>query len=190
MTNHTLTLFLGVLPLLAFVIVESLLSPQWALISTIIVAFIEAVWTYREMGELDIVSWITLVTVLLLAIYSYRVKNPLFLKLQPALLSLLFAGGLIFSALIDQHLLLEFADKYYFLAGEEAAKQLKFLLTQDYFRQLLKINTWTMGVALSLHSALASYAAFKLSNWWWITVRSLGFYTILALSTLIARLLN
>ena len=47
---------LGILPLIVFVILDSFLGPKKALISAIVLAFVEAVYTIYTFGELDIVT--------------------------------------------------------------------------------------------------------------------------------------
>ena len=69
------SLFLGLLPLLAFVIVDTFLSMKAALITTVVMAVVEAIWTYFTFNELDSVTIFTLVSVLIMALISYKNKR-------------------------------------------------------------------------------------------------------------------
>ncbi|MEK6624920.1 MAG: hypothetical protein AABY86_08130, partial [Bdellovibrionota bacterium] len=80
-------------------------------------------------------------------------------------------------------------EKYNGLVSEQMEEQIKALLRETWFRQILTTNTWTMGVMLYLHATLTTIAAFKLSNWWWLALRGIGFYVLIFLSTIIARAL-
>ncbi|HAZ12298.1 MAG: hypothetical protein A2X86_03585 [Bdellovibrionales bacterium GWA2_49_15] len=183
------SLFLGLLPLLAFVIVDAFLSMKSALITTVVMAVIEAIWTYVTFKELDSVTMFTLVSVIVMTLISYKKQTPIFLKLQPAILSFVFATGLIISFAIDRPFILLMMQKYNTFAPEQMEEQIKALLREDWFRQILITNTWTMGVGLYLHAALTTVAAFKLGNWWWLALRGIGFYVLIFLSTIIARVL-
>ncbi len=183
------SLFLGLLPLLAFVIVDTFLSMKAALITTVVMAVVEAIWTYFTFNELDSVTIFTLVSVLIMALISYKKQTPIFLKLQPAIFSFVFASALIISYFLDRPFILLMMEKYNGLVSEQMEEQIKALLRETWFRQILTTNTWTMGVMLYLHATLTTIAAFKLSNWWWLALRGIGFYVLIFLSTIIARAL-
>ncbi|MBI2518943.1 MAG: septation protein IspZ [Bdellovibrio sp.] len=183
------SLFLGLLPLLAFVIVDAFLSMKAALITTIVMAIVEAVWTFVSFNELDSVTVFTLVSVVIMTLISYKKQSPIFLKLQPAILSSVFASVLIISYFMDRPYILLMMEKYHGLIPAQMEEQIKMLLRENWFRQILITNTWTMGAALYLHAMLTTVAAFKLGNWWWLALRGIGFYVFIFLSTIIARAL-
>ncbi len=182
-----LSLFLGLLPLIAFVVVDALLSIKAALLTTVFMAIGEAIWTYITFKELDSVTIFTLVSVLIMALISYKKQTPIFIKLQPAILSAVFATGLIVSYLINRPFILLMMEKYNGFAPTAMEQQLKTLLTQNWFRQMLVTNTWTMGVMLYVHGIVTTFAAFKLGNWWWLALRGIGFYIFLFASMILAR---
>ena len=184
-----LSLFLGLLPLIAFVVVDALLSIKAALLTTVAMAIIEAIWTYITFKELDSVTIFTLVSVLIMALISYKKQTPIFIKLQPAILSAVFASGLIISYWLDRPFILLMMEKYNGLVPKAMEQELKKLLTQVWFRQILITNTWTMGVMLYLHGIATTIAAFKLGNWWWLALRGIGFYIFMFLSTMLAKAL-
>jgi len=180
------TFLLGLLPLLAFVVIDSLLSTKAALISTIVLAITEATFTLIYFGELDFVSIFTLVFVLILAAVSFFRKNTLFLKLQPAIVSLVVACLLLGSYFMGHPFLLEMAIKYGPYFPTNVATQLQ----HPYIQGLLSSNTWTMGVCFLFHAGVTTYAALRMGNWWWLAMRGIGFYVFMFSSMIWARLIQ
>jgi hypothetical protein len=169
---NTTALLMGIVPLLAFVIVDSLAGMKAALITTVVLAIGEAIMTFVLFGELDSVTWFSLFTVLLMAMASYRWRSPLYLKMQPVVLSCIFSMVLLISYFSGHPMLYEMAIKYQHFYGPEVSSHFK----NPAVISLLINSTWTVGIGLLLHAAVTAWAALKLNNWWWIAVRGVGFY--------------
>ncbi|MFN8369657.1 MAG: hypothetical protein U0T83_03425 [Bacteriovoracaceae bacterium] len=74
------SLLLGIIPLLAFVIIDSVLNQKAALISAIVLAVLEAIVSYYLFHEIDLVTIFSLTLVILLAVTSYKKIQPFYLK--------------------------------------------------------------------------------------------------------------
>lgn len=85
-------ILLGLLPLVAFAIIDSFFSLKAGLISAILLALAEIFYSFYQFGSLDSLTIISLVLVLLLAGCSFKTQNSLYIKLQPVLLGVCFAG--------------------------------------------------------------------------------------------------
>ena len=90
----SITLFIGIIPLLIFVILDSISNLKVALIGAVIMAVFELAFSVLYFNEIDIVTILSFVLVVVLAFFSYKKENPIHLKMQPVLLS--FAFGFTF----------------------------------------------------------------------------------------------
>ncbi|MCB9061021.1 MAG: septation protein IspZ [Halobacteriovoraceae bacterium] len=180
-------LLMGILPLLFFVIVDSFLGLKAGLFVAIAFAVAEAIYTYIVFGEIDSVTIFTLLTVFIFAWISFKKKSPIFIKMQPVIMSFILATVLITSFLMGKPLLYELMMKY----KDQIIKAMP-LFENNFGNPMyivqLKISTCTLGVFLYLHAIVTAIAAFKMSNWWWIAIRGIGFYVFLFLSTIASAL--
>ncbi len=182
--NYSFLLF-GILPLLIFVVVDAFLNIKAALISAIIIAVAEAIFSIYLFKEIDSLTIFSLLSVVIFALISYKMNNSLFIKFQPVLLSFIMGAILICSFLIDKPLLYEMSIKYQEFYPEEIRQN----LTSPLIISLLKLNTIGSGIALIFHSVITGYAAIKLSNWWWIATRGIGFYLCIFTSMMFIKLI-
>ena len=178
-------LLLGILPLLIFVIIDAFSNIKAALISAIIIAIGEAILSIFIFKEIDSLTIFSLLSVIIFALASYKMNNSLFIKFQPVALSFIMGVILIYSFLIDKPLLYEMSNKY----QEFYPENIRHNLTNPLIISLLKLNTIGSGIALLFHAAITGYAAIKLSNWWWIATRGIGFYLCLSASMLFIKLI-
>lgn len=165
-------LLAGILPLLIFVIIDSFLGLNKALVSAVILAILEAGFSLYYFHEVDSVTLFSLLTVALFCFISYKKSNPLFLKMQPTLISSIIGIILIVSYLINDPLLLNMSLKYADFFPPQFQKQIHSPLMQ----QLLIKSTLTVGWAHIAHAIVCGLAAFKLNKWWWIAIRGIGYY--------------
>jgi len=165
-------LMVGIVPLFIFVLVDTFAGLKVALISTVVMAILEGVFSLYYFGDIDSVTIFSLVTVVIFCFLSFKKKNALFIKLQPALLSLLIGLLLVISYGINEPFLLKLTIKYKDLIPPEYTFQLR----NPQFLKMLEVSTLSIGIALLVHALVTALAAFKLSNWWWLAVRGVGFY--------------
>ncbi|MFZ8933023.1 MAG: hypothetical protein ACO2ZP_03910 [Bacteriovoracaceae bacterium] len=178
------TLFFGILPLIAFVILDSFLGLKKALMATGIFALCEAVFTIYYFGELDYISAFSLFLVLIFCYVSLKKKDDFYIKMQPVVLSIVISVILITTYITDRPFLLEFSLKY----QDFLPQNFKAMLARNDFQNLLTISTLTLGVAHLGHGVLVYWSAIRLNNWWWIAMRGIGYYLFMALGLLSARL--
>lgn len=176
-------LLLGIIPLFFFVVVDSFAGPKWALWTAATLALIEAIVSFFIFGELDSLTILSLLTVILLAVVAYRMKKPLYFKLQPVLMSLILGGILLVSYFVNEPLFLNMMIKYKEFYPEDFIN----LINQSEFQKLLTLYTRNVGVAMIFHGFVTAYAAWKMSNWWWILIRGVGFYFFLILAAFVTR---
>jgi intracellular septation protein A len=167
---------IGIVPLLVFVIVDAFAGLKTALISTVVMALFEALFSLYYFKSIDSVTIFSLITVVIFCFISFKKKSALFIKLQPVFLSLIIGVVLIVSYLLNEPLMLKLATKYKDLYPEQFQAQ----LNAPRFLKSLEISTLSMGIGLFAHAAATAFAAFKLSNWWWLAVRGIGFYLFMA----------
>ena len=80
-------LFLSLIPLIAFAIIDSYAGLNIALIATIALTLLEVLYTLVTIGKLDGVSLFSIALVGLLVGLSYLKKNRIIFKLKPAILN-------------------------------------------------------------------------------------------------------
>ena len=176
-------LLMGIIPLFIFVLVDSFAGLKAALVSTVAMAILEGIFSIYYFGEIDSVTIFSLISVVIFCYISFKKKDPLFIKLQPAILSLVMAVVLIISFSINEPLLLKMATKYQDLYPPEFQMQFK----NPRFLKILEISTFSVGIGLLAHALVTAIAAFKLSNWWWLAVRGVGFYFFVGLSLFVQK---
>ncbi|MBH48864.1 MAG: hypothetical protein CME71_11915 [Halobacteriovorax sp.] len=166
------TWIIGILPLLAFVLIDSFFGLKKGLIAAVILAIIEAIWTIVTFGELDQVTLISLILITLMAVLAWKKNSALIFKIQPSLISLIMALWLIISWSINDPLFVAMALKYAAMLPIEVRLSLK----NPAYLEMLGLATLTTGIGLAFHAAATALAAYYLSNWWWIAIRGIGFY--------------
>jgi hypothetical protein len=173
--SNSFALFLGIAPLFIFVLIDSFFGLKAGLVAALLVAIAEAILSLVLFKTLDFVTLITLFSVIVFVIISYKKQSPLWLKLQPSVMGIIIGIIFIGSFIIDRPILFEMAIKY----QEYLPLQMQQNLEHVGMRALLIYGTFSMGVGHFLHAGLCALAAFKMNNWWWIVVRSIGYYVIL-----------
>jgi intracellular septation protein A len=184
LSMNSFSLLLGILPLFVFVILDSFLGPKKAMISAIVCALGEFVFSLVYFKEVDTVSLVSLALLAVLSYLSFKTDNPRYFKYQPVILSWLFALVLFASTLLGKPILLAMMDKYQSFMPD----QTRHLLREHFFRSLITKFNYCLGFSLIAHGALTAFAAHRLSNWWWLIIRGIGFYFFLFLAMVAARL--
>ncbi len=178
------SILLGILPLLLFVIVDSFSGVKAAIITALIVAAAEVGYSLYAFGEVDWITGLSFLLIVVLGGISYWKKTSIHFKLQPVILSLVFAVTFLVTYYMGKPILLEMMDKYQALLPEQAQQ----MLEVPIFRELMAKVTHYCGYAFIAHAALTAWAAFKLNNWWWIAMRGIGFYVFMLGAMFLARL--
>ena len=179
---ETGSILFGILPLLAFAIVDSFSGMKTALYSAIALALLEMGLTLFYFGELDYITLISVIMVIAMAIMSLKYNSDKYFKMQPAMLSLLFGSILSISFLIGRPILLEMAIKYQSALPTQIAQNIGLA----YFQELLNVGTGYAGLLILIHSGLMYIAAKKWSKWAWLACRIVVFYVFLALASFLS----
>lgn len=182
--NISVLLF-GVLPLVAFVIIDAFLGLKAGLIAAIMLALAEMLYSFYEFGGLDYISLISLILISVFAVFSLKSQKPIYMKLQPVFLGACF--GVIFLAMqvIDKPLLIVLFQKYENLIPGDLRKNLN--SPEAIF--LLSRSSLLLGLGFLAHAGAVAYAALRMNNWWWLVIRGIGLYFMMFVCIFIAKFL-
>ena len=176
-------LLLGVLPLIAFVVIDSFMGLKAGLISAMLFALLETIYSLYEFGSLDELSIASLVLVCAFAVVSLKTKNSIYMKLQPVFLGLCFAAVLLVMQALGKPLLLVMLAKYDAIIPPDFRQGINQPLAKDLLARVSLI----LGFGFLVHASAVFYAAFRMSNWWWLVIRGVGIYAMMIICVLIAR---
>jgi intracellular septation protein A len=183
MTSYSL--ILGLIPLIIFVILDSFASTKTALVGAIVFALLETIFTLYLFKTIDEVTIFSFVLVVILAFISYKSSNKLWFKFQPVILSIGIGIYLIGTYYLGSPVLYEMSMKYINFFPIE----LRYQILHPMMQLILKKATQTVGFAFLIHAVFTAICAVKLSNIWWLIMRSIGFYLFMFLGLLVARFL-
>jgi intracellular septation protein len=172
-------LLMGILPLLAFAIVDSFAGLKPALYTAIAFALFELGVSIYWFGEVDWITGLSVILVLVLALVCFKSKKDIHFKMQPVILSLVFAAVMLISYWSGEPILLAFIDKY----ADKLPLEMQDKLSHPMVRPSLHLMTFYGGLAMLAHATCTAWCAFKLSKWWWLAMRGFGFYLFLGLAT-------
>ncbi|MBL6990554.1 MAG: septation protein IspZ [Bacteriovoracaceae bacterium] len=178
----TLILF-GIVPLLVFVVIDSFASMEIALIVAVLASAAECIFSIYQFGEIDYVSIASMLLIAIFAAVSYIKKTPLHFKLSPAIISGVLGIFLLVSYFLGRPLIYVMMMKY----KDQMPGQMQILLQHEEFAQLMKLTSHYLGYSMLLHGLITAWAAIKLSNWWWLAIRGFGFYFLIFLAMMVAR---
>ena len=106
------------------------------------------------------------------------------MKLQPVFLGLGFAIIAFWLQASGKPVLLLALDKYASLLPATMENA----IANPSFRDLLKQVSFYLGFGFLMHASLVGYAAFRMNNWWWLIIRGIGLYVMMAMCVVCARL--
>ena len=84
---------------------------------------------------------------------------------------------------LNKPILVLMLNKYKYGLPEEAQQQ----LSNPFIQEALARTSFYLGWGLILHALLVAYAALKMSNWWWLIIRGIGFYLVLIACSVLGR---
>ena len=176
---------IGLVPLLAFAILDSFFGLKTGLIAALVLAIAECVWTWISFGELDQISIVSLALIIILGALAWKKKSPIIFKIQPSLISFFLGAWLIISWSVGEPVFVAMIKKYAAMLPIDIRQNIQ----NPQYLAFISLTTLTTGVGMLFHAFATGYAAFKLSNWWWIAVRGIGFYLFAFISMLCARIM-
>ncbi len=181
---NTSSLLYGLIPLVVFAIIDSFSSSNKAIFMALVVAIIESIWTFYYFKTLDFVSLFSLGTLLIFAFISLRKKDSFFFKFQSSFMSLVFAIALFISHLLKKPIFWEMMQKY----KMHLPSHMQGPVNSPLFKEYLSLTTFYLSFTLLAHAILTTYAALKMSKWWWLFIRGIGFYFFLFAAVILAQI--
>lgn len=176
-------LIFGILPLLAFVVIDSFAGLRAGIIGGILFALAEVIYSLIFYQTLDELTLGSAILVILFGLISYKRKKEIYFKLQPVFVGLIFSIVFGVMQLLGKPLLVIMLQKYQFMLPE----QMRLLSTQEAMLNLLARLSGILAIGFLVHATLVAYAAFRMSKWWWLIIRGLGLYFMLFICVVVVR---
>lgn len=154
-------LFGGLLPIIAFTIVEEKYGPLWGTIVGMSLGLAEILYEKIRLKKVSSVTWISNALILGLGLISIFSQDGLWFKLQPAIFEGFFAFLLWGSAVLKKPLLTEMAFKQNPSLPMEV-------------RPFLDGLTVRVGIFFFVHAVIATWAAFSWSTSAWAWLKGAG----------------
>lgn len=154
--------FAGILPVIAFTLIEDRYGTVAGLIAGMIFGGGEITWELIRYRHVNKITWIGNGLILVLGAVSLISSEGLWFKLQPALMEALFALVLWASLLMKKNLLVFLAEQQ----GQSFPEEVKHRMGGLSLR---------MGFFFALHALLATWAALRWSTNAWALLKGLGF---------------
>lgn len=170
MNNYSL--LLGILPLLVFVIVDTFSSFKMALISAVLLALAETIFTIYQFGSLDWITGISFLLVGLMSYFAWKKDDEKLFMWQPVIVSWVFALYIFIVKLTGSDLFIDLFEKY----GSVMPGNVQATMQNPIMQKALQLLSWTATAAFALHGSVTLFAAYKLNKWWWLAARGVGFY--------------
>jgi intracellular septation protein len=158
----------GLLPIIAYTIVEEMYGAFYGLIAGMVLGIFEVLYEYKTQKKVETITWISNALVIGLGCISLFTNEGFWFKMQPALIEFAMAIFLMVSYFLKKPLLLELARKQGMLEKINPEQRPVF---ENSYRGL----TFRIGVFFILHSFLATYAALYWSTASWALLKGVGF---------------
>ena len=176
-------LLIGI-PLLIFAIIDSFGNQKAALISAIVIALAEFVFSYYLIGEVDWTSVVSIGLVIILAVVSLMKEDSLHFKMQPAIVAAIIGVLFLGTYLLGKPFLYEMMVKYKSLIPENQQAFLDYPGTKRWFNLI----SLYCGVFFLIHAAFMVWVARACSNWVWILGRMVGTFASCGAAILAAKI--
>ena len=151
----------SLLPVVAFTVFEEVYGTKAGLIAGVVLAIGEITYEWKTLGRPQNITILVNVLVLLLGALSLFESDPVFFKLQPAILVFIFAGVLIVTSILEKPFLVDLMKKQRPDLNEIGVV-------------LLHGLNLRMGIALIVAGLIGVYAAFAWPTAWWATYKAVG----------------
>lgn len=153
--------FGGLLPVIAFTVIEEKYGPLWGTVAGMVFGFGELIYEKVKLKKISLITWIGNGMILGLGAVSIISQDGIWFKLQPALLEIFFALFLWIGLLFKKNFLIMMAEKQ----GQSFPEVMK-----PYFNGI----TLRLGLFFAIHAALATWAAFSWSTEAWAFLKGIG----------------
>lgn len=157
----------GFLPLVIFIVADSVWGTKIGLIIAIAVGIVEIIISYIKEKVIDKFVLLDIGLIVLLGVVSIILDNPIFFKLKPALIELIFCVILGVSIFSPVNILLQMSKRY--------MKKIEF--DEAQVRQLNR-SLKVLFYIFIIHTVLIIYSAFYMSKAAWAFISGGLFYII------------
>ena len=176
-------LLLDFAPVLVFVVIDSFSNARYAVVGAVAVAGMEIGYSLYAFGEIDAFSYVATALILLFGGLSFKFNNPVYFKFRPVAIGIALAITCLVSYAMGKPLLVIAVERY----SQAIPPQFHSQLQDPYIQAVLRRGSLYMGFGLIAQAILVGWAAVRLSNWWWLAIRTVGFYVMLTLVVLISQ---
>jgi hypothetical protein len=148
-------LLMDFVPLLVFVVVDSLSNMRRAVVWALAVAGLELIWEFCTFGEIDEFSILSTLLIIVFGGLALKFDNALFIKFKPVVLSLFTALALLITYLMGKPMLVTAMDRY----GPLLPAQFQQLAHQPRMQQILARASLYLGFGFLLHAGQLGLSA-------------------------------
>ncbi len=167
-------LFVGILPMIVFAVLESYLDAKKGVIGAIILAAISGVLTWVLMGEVDYEIFLVVGLMLVTGLISIKTNNSIYFKFQPVVNGVVYVLVFAWFQFFDVPIMAKYLPKMAEQFKESFPPQaLEFLLSDNGTALLSRISLFSM-VWLGIHAGLVGYCALRTSTKIWLVARTIG----------------
>lgn len=159
----------GFLPLIIFIAADAVWGTKIGLIIAVVVGIFEIAISYIKEKIVDKFVLLDIGLIVILGVVSILLDNPIFFKLKPALIELIFCVILAVSLFSPVNVMLQMSKRY--------MKNIEF--GEEQLRQLNK-SLKVMFYIFLVHTGMIVYAAFFMSKGAWAFISGGLFYIIFA----------
>jgi len=163
-------LWIGILPILAFVILDSFTSKKTAILSAVAMAVAEMAFTLVQYHTIDGLTVMAGALAVGFGLLSYKLKNDIYFKLQAAIVGALLGLAMLFYFyILDQPLMNTamqkyFGDKFYVMMEVKG-------IARPWVDELLRRISRDFGWFFIGHAGLTAFTALRCNKWIWFAVR-------------------
>ena len=165
----------GVIPVVAFTVIESQFGIVWGLVAGMVFGLGEIFWEWRTTRHVEPLTWGGNGMILVLGGLSLATQEGIWFKLQPSLIEAAMALLLWGSVIAGHPLLVSFMSKAMKQQGiswdQSAALSARGRLLTVALRGL----TMRLGLFFAIHAAVAAWAALYWSTAAWALLKGVGF---------------
>lgn len=171
----------GLLPLIVFAIVDIFAGLRAGIVAAIIFALLEAGWSYHEFGEVDRLTWISLILIIVMGAIAFKMRSDRLFKFQPVVLSLFMSLALLYFQIFETPLMIQMLPKVRPMLPE-ANRAVTF--EPRMIAMFVRVDAM-MVVVFALHAALVAWAAMHRSTLYWLVMRGAALYGMMAVVLLL-----
>ncbi len=153
--------FGGLLPVIAFTLIEDNYGPVWGTVAGMVFGVGEIIFEKWRYQKVSTITWIGNLMILGLGAISIVSQDGIWFKLQPALFEAFFTALLWGSLIMKKPLLIAMAEKQGTQIPEHA-------------KPLMKGMTFRLGLFFAIHAVVATWAAFSWTTAQWAWLKGVG----------------